>query len=105
MNTETTADQKRQAGTRIIEERAAAIAKAHDVAISSCVWEFGQDLDSTYAHRLDVFCGVAAVRLYFSELEVAGQDNASRVERVGFRLDRAIAQLVSKPHGPTYSRL
>jgi hypothetical protein len=103
VSTETTSDTKRQAGIRIIEERATQIAKSHDIEISNCVWEFGQDLGSTYAHRLDVISGQAAVRLYFSELEVVGQDNANRMERVGFRLSRAIAQLVSKPHDPTYS--
>jgi hypothetical protein len=103
VNTETPSDKKRQAGIRIIEERATAIAKSHDIEISNCVWEFGQDLGSTYAHRLDVISGGAAVRLYFSELEVVGQDNANRMERVGFRLSRAIAQLVTKPHDPTYS--
>jgi hypothetical protein len=103
MKPEPTTDQKRQAGTQCVETRAVAIAKTHDIAISSCVWDIGEDLASTYAHRLDLFAGTEVVRLYFSDLELIGQDNPGRMERLAFRLDRAIAQLMAKPHSPTYS--
>lgn len=93
----------RSAGMRTISELATAIAAETGVALADLLWEVGDDLDSEYAHRLELVAPAKTVRLYFSELELTSAGNDTRQKRLENRLRNAIAQLSTKPPSPTYA--
>ncbi|MFC3106735.1 hypothetical protein ACFQAT_07715 [Undibacterium arcticum] len=93
----------RLAGAEAISAKAKAIGMDHDVVISECVWDIGEDLGHEHAHRLDLITATKTVRLYFPDLELTGSANASRAKRTEDRLQRAVAQILSRSPLPTYT--
>jgi hypothetical protein len=95
---------ERQAGADAISAKAVAIGVEHDVQITECVWDIGQDVSHPHAHRLDLVTATKTVRLYFPDLELtAPSANASRAKRTEDRLQRAVAQLLSQAPSATYT--
>jgi len=103
MNKESNMRIDRQAGAEAISAKAIAIGMEHDVVISECVWDMGDDLGHEHAHRLDLVTSTKTVRLYFRDLELTTSGNESRTKRAEDRLRRAVAQLLSRAPLPTYT--
>lgn len=95
---------ERQAGADAISAKAVAIGAEHDVLISECVWDLGEDVGHPHAHRLDLITATKTVRLYFPDLELtASSASGSRAKRTEDRLQRAVAQLLSQAPSATYT--
>lgn len=93
----------RQAATEIISARAMEIGNERGIAITQCVWDIGQDLGHPHAHRLDISTEAKSVRLYFPDIELTSIENEVRRKRIEDRLNKAIAQLLSRVPSATYS--
>jgi hypothetical protein len=100
MNQESNMKIDRLTGAEAISAKAIAIGIEHDVVISDCVWDIGEDLTHPHAHRLDLVTATKTVRLYFPDLELT---SLSRTTRTEDRLQRAIAQLLLQPPSATYT--
>ena len=103
MNKESNMGIDRLAGAEAISAKAIAIGLEHDVLISECVWDIGEDLGHEHAHRLDLITATKTVQLYFPDLELTTSGNESRTKRTEDRLQRAVAQLLTRPPSPTYT--
>lgn len=103
MNKDSNMRVDRLAGADAISAKAIAIGMEHDVVISECVWDIGEDFRLEHAHRLDLITATKKVRLYFPDLELTTSGNESRKKKTEDRLHRAVAQLVSRSPSPTYT--
>jgi hypothetical protein len=93
----------RMEGAKIISASAKEIGSQHDVVLSECIWEIGEDISHEYAHRLDLCTAAKSVRLYFSDLELTALVIANRKKRIEERLRSAIAQLLPRSPSRTYA--
>jgi hypothetical protein len=93
----------RLAGAETISIRAREIGLEAGVVIIECLWDIGEDVDSAYAHRLDLSAATKTVRLYFPDLELTTSNNDGRKKRTENRLRNAIAQLTCVTPSATYT--